>query len=252
MKKILLIGEFNNLLENLNMCLTRHFDVQLCSESIELIKGMLKISRPDLVIVCCTEIDDINTKIFMELVRNNSNINTLVIGTKDECNKYREYLPEKRFMCLTRPVGSEVIINKCKEVLFGTDKDEGVMEKINDSKKNILIIDDSALMLRNTKSLLENKYNVSVSISGEQALKLMEKKQPDLILLDYDMPGWNGKVTFEKIREIPEYKDIPIIFLTGIADKEHITAVLHLNPAGYILKPISSEKLLSTIANVIK
>ena len=80
----------------------------------------------------------------------------------------------------------------------------------------------------------------------------MEKKKPDLILLDYDMPGWNGKVTFEKIREIPEYVDIPIVFLTGMADKEHITAVLHLNPAGYILKPISSDKLLSTIESVIK
>ncbi len=252
MKKILLIGEFNNLLENLNMCLSKHFDVQLCSESIELIKGMLKISRPDLIIVCCTEIDDINTKIFLELISSNSNINTLVLGTNDECNKYRDCLPEKRFTCLTRPISSDVLISKCKEIFFGTDRKEEVREEIRGSKKNILIIDDSALMLRNTKSLLDYKYNVSVSISGEQALKVMEKRRPDLILLDYDMPGWDGKVTFEKIREIPEYEDIPIVFLTGMADKEHITAVLHLNPAGYILKPISSEKLLSTIENVIK
>lgn len=250
MKKILLIGEFNNLLDNLNMCLSRHFDVQLCSESVELVKGMIKISRPDLIIVCCTEIDDINMNIFKELLNQNSKNTVFVIGTKDECNKYKEQLSQERFTFLLRPISTEVLVSKCKE-FFEIDKKEVVKEEQVDTKKRILIIDDSALMLRNTKSLLDYKYNISVAISGEQSLKVMENNRPDLILLDYDMPGWDGKVTFEKIREIPEYKDIPIIFLTGMADKEHITAVLHLNPAGYILKPISSEKLLSTIENVI-
>ena len=251
MKKILLIGEFNSVLEKLNMCLTKHFDVQLCSESIELVKGMLKISRPDLVIVCCTEIDDINNKIFKEIQNSNISITTFVVGTKEECIKYKESLVGGRFLFLTRPISSEVLINKCKDI-FEDDKNDIIKEENNTGKRSILIVDDSALMLRNTKSLLDYKYNVSVAISGEQALKVMEKKKPDLILLDYDMPGWNGKVTFEKIREIPEYVDIPIVFLTGMADKEHITAVLHLNPAGYILKPISSDKLLSTIESVIK
>lgn len=42
----------------------------------------------------------------------------------------------------------------------------------------------------------------------------MEKRRPDLVLLDYDMPGWHGKQTFEKIRENPDYRDIPVVFIS--------------------------------------
>lgn len=42
----------------------------------------------------------------------------------------------------------------------------------------------------------------------------MEKRRPDLVLLDYDMPGWDGKQTFEKIRENPDYQDVPVVFIS--------------------------------------
>lgn len=45
-------------------------------------------------------------------------------------------------------------------------------------------------------------------------------------------------------------QDIPVIFLTGVADKEHITAVLRLNPAGYFLKPLEKEKLLEAVDKI--
>ena len=114
-------------------------------------------------------------------------------------------------------------------------------------KKLVLVVDDSGLILRNVKSLIETKYQVNVVTSGEKALVSIEKRRPDLILLDYDMPGWDGKMTLEKIRENPNYQDIPVVFLTGVAEKERITSVLHLNPAGYILKPPDKEKLLGII-----
>ena len=251
MKKILLVGELNSVLQNLNNCLSKHYKVQICSESVELINGMIKISRPDLVIVCSSETDEINRKIFLELKENFSHINTLVIGTRNEWLQYKEKYELSKFFFLSRPVSVDVIIEKCNEILgvnmTGTDDKEVPVT----NKKTILIVDDSAIMLRNTRSLLNDKYVVNVATSGEQAMKAMERKVPDLILLDYEMPGWNGKVTFEKIREVPEYQNIPIIFLTGMADKEHITAVLHLNPAGYILKPIDREKLLSAIEKAL-
>ena len=77
----------------------------------------------------------------------------------------------------------------------------------------ILVVDDSGLMLRNVKSRIEFKYQVNVVTSGEKALASMEKRRPDLVLLDYDMPGWDGKMTLEKIRENPNYQDIPVVFL---------------------------------------
>ena len=79
---------------------------------------------------------------------------------------------------------------------------------------------------------------------------MIAKKHPDLILLDYEMPEMNGKMTLEKIREDASMADIPVIFLTAVADKEHITAVLRLNPAGYFLKPLEKEKLLEAVDKI--
>ena len=59
------------------------------------------------------------------------------------------------------------------------------------------------------------------------------KKRPDLILLDYEMPVCDGRQTLEMIRADEELKDIPVIFLTGVNDREHIESVLSLKPAGY-------------------
>ena len=60
-------------------------------------------------------------------------------------------------------------------------------------------------------------------------------KHPDLVLLDYEMPGMNGKSTFEAMLEDEYAKDIPVIFLTSIAERSRIYAVLKSYPAGYIL-----------------
>lgn len=53
------------------------------------------------------------------------------------------------------------------------------------------------------------------------------------------------------VRELEEAKDIPVVFLTGVNDKEHIEAVLKLKPAGYLLKPASADKIYETLENIL-
>ena len=65
------------------------------------------------------------------------------------------------------------------------------------------------------------------------------------------MPGMDGRETFIKIKENPNTKNIPVLFLTGVTDKSHIYAVLELEPAGYILKPAAEEKLFSQIEQAL-
>lgn len=86
-----------------------------------------------------------------------------------------------------------------------------------------------------------------VANSGMMALKQAKKKLPDLILLDYEMPEWDGKKTLEEIRNDEELEDIPVVFLTAVRDREHIAAVLKLRPSGYLLKPIEPQVLMDTI-----
>ena len=65
------------------------------------------------------------------------------------------------------------------------------------------------------------------------------------------MPVCDGRQTLEMIRADEELKDIPVVFLTGITTKSHVEAVIRLNPQGYLVKPVSREKLLSTIGKHI-
>ena len=96
------------------------------------------------------------------------------------------------------------------------------------ARKLILLVDDDGMQLRTLNGMLKDNYDIRMATSGMQALTLIGKKKPDLIFLDYEMPVCDGRMTLEMIRELEEAKDIPVVFLTGVNDKEHIQAYLNL------------------------
>lgn len=114
-----------------------------------------------------------------------------------------------------------------------------------------MMVDDSALSLRNMKRILEPTYKTVLVTNGAQAITQIDKHRPDLIILDYEMPVCNGERIFKLLKANETTKDIPVIFLTGVSDKDNIMAVLKLNPAGYFLKPPVAEKLLGKIREII-
>ena len=124
-------------------------------------------------------------------------------------------------------------------------------EDIDLSKLNVLVIDDDPMMLKIVKDHLHDKYDVATAVSGKGAYKFLEKKTTDIILLDYEMPGENCPAVLQNLRENPEVASIPVIFLTGVADRDKIREVLSLKPQGYLLKPIDKEKLLGTLDKFI-
>lgn len=137
----------------------------------------------------------------------------------------------------------------------GTDSKEIVSKETAESetaeRKHILVVDDDPVMLKVLKEQLHDDYDVATAISGKIALKFLERKKTDLILLDYEMPEESGPVVMEKIRAKDSGKDVPIVFLTGVSDREKITEALALKPQSYLLKPVDREKLLKVITDVI-
>ena len=121
----------------------------------------------------------------------------------------------------------------------------------DDFRSRVMVIDDDAGTLRNIKSLLDTMYVVSVCNSGKKALDLIDREKPDVILLDYEMPMLNGPETLQRIRQKPDFKNTPVIFLTGVNDRSQIAAALALRPAGYLLKPVEQNKLLMTILDAL-
>lgn len=253
MNKILLVGKLNSTTKELYGILSRRFQVQVTAEKAELVKNMVLIVDPDMVLLNVMELEDIEEAVFDTLKDNYKDLPVLVLGTQEASDKYREYFSYMQFRRLIRPVSKELLIRSCYQLLGETEisGEAGKVQNDAEDQKNILIVDDSPVTLRGIKAMLDKDYQIAVATSGEQALKTMKKKRPDLVLLDYEMPGWDGRETLERIRQDEELSDIPVVFLTGVADKEHIAAVLKLNPAGYFLKPAERDKLMATIDQIL-
>ncbi len=118
-------------------------------------------------------------------------------------------------------------------------------------RKHILIVDDDSSVLKLIKGYLSEKYDVATAISGKVAMKFLETRRTDLVLLDYEMPGENGPAVLGKIRSDEHIKNLPVVFLTGVTDKEKIQEVLAMKPQGYLLKPIDAERLFASIDGIL-
>ncbi|NBH82161.1 response regulator [bacterium C-53] len=255
MKKILLIGKLNNVVMETNKFLAQYFHVQLCSENAGVLEGMMKIVNPDLVVISLIGAYDIDKSMFFLLSDQYTQIPVLTIGTKEESSLFFKYYADSQFENLIRPVENTVIMDAvCRRL--GVDKSKVEREawerKDSAGKKRILVVDDNGTTLRTMKAMLEEDYDVALAISGAQAMTSIGKKRPDLILLDYEMPVCDGKMTLEMIRADDDMKSIPVVFLTAINDRANIEAVLKLKPAGYFLKPAVKDQLLAEIDKILK
>ncbi len=123
-----------------------------------------------------------------------------------------------------------------------------LIEKEYHKKKSIFVVDDDPDFLKIMDHWLSPVYNVYLFSTGEDAIDGLSSYMPDLLLLDYEMPGMNGYELMNRIKSVPETNQIPIIFLTGKNDKEHVFKILENKPDGYLLKSSQKESLLDAIS----
>lgn len=118
-------------------------------------------------------------------------------------------------------------------------------------KPTILLVDDQPIVLKTFYSYLHTDYNVLAVNSAKDAFALMDTVLPDLILLDYKMPVIDGGEMLKQMRKTTwkRYQNVPVIFVTAIADKNTVEKVLSLYPQGYVIKPLKREELLDVVNN---
>ena len=105
-------------------------------------------------------------------------------------------------------------------------------------KEKILIVDDTPDNLDILLESLKGEYAVIAALNGEKALQLATKSpHPDLILLDIMMPVMDGYSVCEKLKQNPNTRDIPIIFLTALTDEGDELRGLRMGAVDYIHKP---------------
>jgi len=112
----------------------------------------------------------------------------------------------------------------------------------------ILIVDDVEENLQVVGSILgENMIAISLAKNGAQAIKIAQKKLPDLILLDINMPDMDGYETCEILKNDERTKDIPVIFLSAFTEKDDIIKGFEYGGVDYITKPFNKDELLSRV-----
>ncbi len=121
------------------------------------------------------------------------------------------------------------------------------------SNRTVLIADDEADIIELLEYNLKNEgYQVLSAENGREALDIIEKKKPDLIILDVMMPNMSGHEVAEALRNNAETKDIPFIFLTARSEEESEIQGLNLGADDYIHKPIKPKILISRINSIFR
>ncbi len=188
-------------------------------------------------------------------------ISLIVVTNPEDKKLFIKYTGLERMFFLSRPVSLFVLYDKLEEIekkYDGEDDDYALLtEFVNPDpdkivRRHILAVDDSPQMLVQIKEHLKEFYDVTLVGSGKDALKFLSKRRVDLILLDYIMPQMDGPEVMSRIRERKELEDIPIIFLTGVKEKETVVKTLvDLMPQGYIIKPTKKSELVAKIIDVL-
>jgi len=120
-------------------------------------------------------------------------------------------------------------------------------------KETILIVDDEADLLELIEYNLKREgYNVLKAENGAEGLRLVRKHHPDLVLLDIMMPRMTGTDVLRAMKDEPELRGVPVIFLTARADEETEIEGLDIGADDFLPKPISTAKLVSRIRSVLR
>lgn len=252
MKKIIFMGEQCDDTHDFYLFLKEQFDVKLCAIDYDVFQGARKVFKPDLVIIClikCTNPD----KRFMDLLsESNRRVPVISIGLEMFDATFEKIHSSSSYQNLPKRTEKDALYEKINEMLGIAGKsDETAFERRVNGKPLILVVDDFALQLRQMRNILMEKYDVKVATSGVQAMTAIGRYHPDLILLDYAMPVYNGKKIFEVLKMSDETKDIPVIFLTGVSEHSKVEEIIDLKPDGYLLKPPDRDKLFDMIDGVL-
>ncbi len=127
------------------------------------------------------------------------------------------------------------------------------MSDIFYKKAHILIVDDTPQNIQILgKTLREENYSIAIANSGMEALKVVGKFMPDLILLDIMMPEMDGFEVCKRLKKDSKTEHIPIIFLTALADSGNVVKGFEFGAIDYITKPFNTQEVAARVRTQLK
>ena len=121
--------------------------------------------------------------------------------------------------------------------------------------RRVLVVDDDEDVLRSMKTLLElSGFDVKTIASGEEAIREMGNRQYDLLILDVSMPRVDGVELYREVKNIEQYKDVPIVFTSGYpawTEPEEQRREIFKKAEAYMQKPFNIEVFVKTVRRLI-
>jgi len=117
----------------------------------------------------------------------------------------------------------------------------------------ILIVDDQQVVCQGLAAILGSEEDIEIlgqGANGKEALEIVKKEKPDLVLMDLNMPGMNGVLATRELKKL--YTDLPVLILTTYATDEWLFDALRAGADGYLLKDISSDLLLEAVRKTVQ
>lgn len=280
--KILISGKNNTIIDDFFSQMSDDFEAVTTSNRYDDMIRHLSFYKPDVFVYCISgeSRDNINQLINAKFRMMETRIPIVLIGAKEECDEVERIAINLFDLTLYRPISIPAITARISKLLEGKPRMEAQKPSFepetippgifaskslspsvaaqlggamaNRGRKHVLVVDDNSMMLKLIKEYLHETYDVATAVSGKIAMKFLERRMTNLILLDYEMPGENGPAVLEQLRANEATKDIPVVFLTGVTETKKIQEALMLKPQSYLLKPVNREKLLSTIESLIQ
>ena len=181
------------------------------------------------------------------------NIHLCVVGYPNEIAEIEKNVDISNVSAeIVRPFDMKEFVEKIRAIAYRESVSTEQKKEPNaaDGKKHhILMCDDDMMFLKMMQEWLSERYRITVVRTGTMAVPFALNNDPELILLDYEMPVMNGPKVLETLRDDKKTAQIPVVFLTGHSDKDSVLEVMKMHPQGYLLKSTKKEDILASIDN---
>lgn len=169
--------------------------------------------------------------------------NRVVANNTDNAAAYAEQI-QAAFEVFTADLEREVLLaTQTEQVIVGPRKKNNSILVVDDDRSNRLLL---------VNAFLREDYEMEEAQNGTEAIKLCQKRMPDLILMDALMPEMDGFDACKAIRALPQGRDIPVLMITGLEDEGSIVKAFTSGTTDYISKPINFSVLKQRAARLIK
>ena len=123
---------------------------------------------------------------------------------------------------------------------------------IEQYRPSILVVDDDPINVQLMEAQLVNKYDIVKAFSGEEALDILGREKPDLIILDVMMPGINGYEVCRRIKSSEDTSFIPVIIVTALSSRDDRLEGIEAGADDFLTKPIDRVELLTRSKNLLQ